>query len=647
MNQRRFAAGVLLMLAAATAARALVLVQYWQENPFALFPWADGDLYWRRAAEMAAGHWGEDGPFLIAPLYPYAVGLLRWLGGSLAALHLVQLALHLATAALIADAARLRFGEHAGWAACALFLLLSEPALFALRVLSVTLHLFLVTLLWWDAARLARAGEPRPAHAARVGAWLGLFALSFPAALLLVPVAGLLLWLRFRRPAPALLGVAAALLAIAPATLHNAWRSGEWIAISAHGGVTLAQGNGPASIGIYTPLPDVGQRIEEQHADAARAFEGAHGRAGSWGEIDAWFRSRAVDWWLGHPLDAARLLLEKLRWLATARRYDNVATFALEREHGLLARAALLPLAVPWLLGLALLGAGLVWRRGDRGLLELALLALPIVVCLAFYYSARYRLVGVPVACGLAGLALARWRELSLPPAAVAALALLPLPLLVWNAWSGFEDLDFMRADFARELARRHVKAGDASAGADDADRARRHYRRAIQADASQTGAHRRLYNLCVEAGDVGAAAAALETYVAAVPDDASAHLALAWLRATAEDPGLRNGPEAWRHAHVGTGLLGEDRPEGHLVLALAEASQGRFDAAAARLDRALQLAKEHGDETLRADLESLASQLAQERAIHSRPRPLRIASARQAGEARAQRGKAERSPES
>ena len=105
--------------------------------------------------------------------------------------------------------------------------------------------------------------------------------------------------------------------------------------------------------------------------------------------------------------------------------------------------------------------------------------------------------------CGLAGLALARWRELPLPPAAVAALAVLPLPLLVWNASSGFEDLDFMRADFARELARLHVEAGDASAGAGDAERARRHYRRAIEAEASQAAAHRRLYNLAVEADDV------------------------------------------------------------------------------------------------------------------------------------------------
>lgn len=626
MDQRRFAAGLLLMLAAAAAARALVLGQYWQENPFALLPWADGDLYWRRAAEMAAGRWGEPTPFLIAPFYPHLVGVLRWLGGGLPALHVFQLGLHLASAALIACATRTRFGERAGLTAAALFLLLAEPALFATRVLSVTLQVFLVALLWWDASRLAEAPEPRPAHAARVGAWLGFFALSFPAALLLLPPFAGWLWWRFRKPAPLLLGLAGAVLVIAPATVHNAWRSGEWIPISAHGGVTLAQGNAPTSIGIYTPLPDVGHKIEDQHSDAAGAFERAQGRAGSWGEVDAWFRARAVDWWLDQPLDAAVLLLQKLRWFASAWRYDNVAAFALEREHGLLSNALLVPLAVPWLLGLTVLGAVLAWRSQDRGLLELALLALPLFVCTLFYYSARYRLVGVPVACGLAGVALVRWRELPLPRTAVAALAALPLALLLWNAATGFESLDFMRADFARELSRRHEQAGARLEQEGDADRARLHYRSALRADSGNSGAHRRLYNMHVAAGAVDAATASLEAFVAAAPDDAAAHLALAWLRATAPDPGLRNAGEALRHAHAGLRLLGHEPPEALLVLALAEASAGRFEAAGARLARARKLAQRNGAPQLRADIDALAKQIAKQRAVHTQPRPLQVA---------------------
>lgn len=639
MTQRRFAAGLLLLLATAAAVRALLLEQYWQGNPFALFPWADGDLYWRRAGEMAAGHWGEPTPFLIAPLYPHLLGILRWLGGELPALHVLQSLLHLATAALIADATRTRFDERAGLTAAALFLLLSEPALFATRVLSATLQLFLIALVWWDASRLAEAGEPRPAHAARVGAWLGLFALSFPAALLLLPAFAAWLWLRFRKPVPALLGCAAAIVVIAPATIHNAWRSGEWIPISAHGGVTLAQGNSQASIGIYTPLPDVGHRIESQHRDAAHAFEKAHGRTGSWGEVDAWFRARAVDWWLEHPLDAATLLLQKVRWFTSARRYDNIAAFALEREHGLLSNAWAVPLAVPWLLGLTLLGAGLAWRSrshplpglasrsGDRCLPELALLALPLLVCTVFYYSARYRVVGVPVACGLAGLALTRLRELPRPRAAVAAVALLPLPLLAWNAAVGFEDLGFMREDFARQLSRLHAKAGTRYEREDDRDRARHHYRSALEADPANAGAHRRLYNLHVNAGAVDAAVASLEGFVAAVPNDGPARLALAWLRATAADPGLRNADEAFRHARAGQALVGVDRPGGHVVLALAQAAAGRFEAARARLDQARALAERGGDAQLRADLEALAHQLERQRAVHTSPRLLQIAS--------------------
>ena len=639
MTQRRFAAGLILLLAAAAVVRALLLGQYWQENPFALFPWADGDLYWRRAGEMAAGHWGEPTPFLIAPLYPHLLGILRWLGGDLPALHVVQMALHLATAALIADATRTRFDERAGLTAAALFLLLAEPALFATRVLSATLQLFLVALVWWDAARLAKATEPRPAQAARVGAWLGLFALSFPAALLLLPPFAAWLWLRFHKPVPALLGCAAAILVIAPATVHNAWRSGEWIPISAHGGVTLAQGNSAASIGIYTPLPDVGHRIERQHSDAARAFEQAHGRTGSWSEVDAWFQARAVDWWLERPLDAASLLLQKLRWFTSARRYDNVAAFALEREHGLLSNARAVPLAVPWLLGLTLLGAGLAGRsRGhgppglapdsaDRCLAELALLALPLLVCTVFYYSARYRVVGVPVACGLAGLALTRWHELPLPRVAVAALALLPLPLLVWNAAVGFESLDFMRGDFARQLSRLHVKAGAQLELEDRLDRARLHYRRALAADPANAGGHRRLYNMHVKAGAVDAAVASLEAFTAAVPADGPARLALAWLRATSSDPGLRNADEAHRHAQAGLRLVGLDRPGGHVVLALAQAAAGRFEAARARLERARALAERSGDAQLLADLESLAHQLERRRAVHTAPRLLQVAS--------------------
>ena len=93
---------------------------------------------------------------------------------------------------------------------------------------------------------------------------------------------------------------------------------------------------------------------------------------------------------------------------------------------------------------------------------ELALLALPVIVCVGFYYSARYRLVGAPLVCGFAALALVRWRALPWARPVALAVALAPLPLLTLNAVTGFESLDFMREPFATTLARHHLRAGEA-----------------------------------------------------------------------------------------------------------------------------------------------------------------------------------------
>ena len=179
---------MLALLAAAGLIRLGVLREFWLENPFAAFPTLDSELYWRRAAEMAAGRWFGDEPFHIAPLYSYLLGALRSCGGGLLALYGAQLGLHLATAAIAGAAARHRFGGAAGCATAALFLSLAEPALFATRILGTTLQLLLVALLWWDWARLSDAAAPRTGHVIRVGAWIGLLALAYPAALLLVPV---------------------------------------------------------------------------------------------------------------------------------------------------------------------------------------------------------------------------------------------------------------------------------------------------------------------------------------------------------------------------------------------------------------------------------------------------------------------------
>ena len=107
---RRFAWRLTALLATAGFLRALLLWEFWSRNPFALLPYSDGELYWNRAGEMAAGQWLEPTPFLIAPLYPYLLGTLRTLGGGLPTLYALQTLMHLATAGLVGDATRRRLG---------------------------------------------------------------------------------------------------------------------------------------------------------------------------------------------------------------------------------------------------------------------------------------------------------------------------------------------------------------------------------------------------------------------------------------------------------------------------------------------------------------------------------------------------------
>jgi len=655
------------MLAAAGLIRLAVLREFWLENPFAAFPILDSELYWQRAGAMAAGRWFENEPFHIAPLYSYLLGILRWCGGGLLALYGAQLALHLATAAIVGVATRHRFGAAAGCLAAALFLGLTEPALFATRILGTTLQLLLVALLWWDWARLTDTATPRSWQVIRVGGWIGLLALAFPAALLLLPVYAI--WLAFpaadgrarrtrsARLAQMGLGATAALLIIGSATIHNVVTSGEFIAISSHAGITLAAGNGPGSIGIFTPLADTSGTVKDQARESALAFERATGRRGSWREIDAHYRGRVVAWWREHPLDAAVLFARKAYWFLTSRHYDNIATFALEREHGLHDASAWIPLETPWIMGVALLGAALVVPRARRYTPELALMILPLVVCMLFMYSARYRAVALPLLCGLAAFAAVHWTSARLPRWAVAAVALLPAPLLLVNEVTGFGNLDFMREGFENLLVDSHLAAGRARRDAGDLTAAEAHFRSAAETNRDRSDAQRELASLHLENGRHAEARVAALAAVRLNPEDEVAHrllydaqvesreyrnaeitlnlieklvpknggvqVALAWLYAACPDSNLRNPRRALHHARAAKRMLGDDDPNVAMARALAEAADGDFEAATVAVERGAALARQRGDPSLREDFENLLAHIRQRRLISSRPRLL------------------------
>lgn len=644
----------------ALAARVAMLDEFLRENPLAELPRVDAQAYWQMAERMADGHWGGDTPFLSAPLYPYLLGVVRTLGGGLAAVYVVQLLTHLATGVLVALAARVRFGPLVGLLAAALFFTLSEPAVSIMRVLANTLQLLLAALVWWRWAALAERGG-RWAGVAAVGGLIGLFALAYPAAVLLVPVYALWLWwqtgLGKAALGRALVGGAAAAVTILPATLHNLLLHGELIPITAHSGITLRQGNNPDARGIITSIPGISMRRDRMHLDAARRFQARHGRAGSWREIDAEYRRAALNWWHDNPLAALALFGKKLYYYATARNYDDIMSVAIEREAGLADRAILAPVATPWLLGLALVGLLAALRRPIRNAPEWLQALLPLLVVVLFFYSPRYRMPAVPVVCGLSAYALAHCRRFRLPTLVVVIPFFLPLPLYLYNRANGIDAPERVRGHFRRELSEAQMQVGDRRLAAEKYAQAEARYRSAIELWDGNIAAHDglavvylrqgrldealreceqvvrlqpgdlpsrdRLYGVYCLRRDYAAAADTLRRTARQAPQDAQTRLALAWLLATCPDDRVRDGDEALKHAQAAQNLLGSDNPDVLEVLAAAHAELGRFDQALALSEQAARQARQRSRPQQAGAIERRAAGYRAGQPCRAPPRPI------------------------
>lgn len=468
----RFWSVLAAILVAASIQRGVLLSDYVAHNPFAASPRSDALTYWNWAGRIASGEWSDGQPFLSAPLYPYLLGAVRAAGGSLTTVYVLQIALDLLTAALLALIGRRRLGEWAGLLAAALFVLLIDPASFSLRILAQTIQLPLVCLAWM--ALQAVQARPNGVRSALAGAALGVLALSYAPALICLPLAALwVCWIGGGRLRT--IGRAAALLAggaaaIAPAAIHN-WRSsGELILISAQGGVTFAQGNAPASTGVYTPLPGVSIDRERQNADARRVFRHETGRDGSWAEVSRHFLQRGLSVLRSNPAATAALFARKLWWYVSGQTYGDIYTPVLERSEGLTRSLWLAPLPSPWLIPAAVFSL-VAWIGAPRKRFpELLFAAVPLLISLAFFYSPRYRFPALPVVCVAAAATCARAARYRARPFAawVAALALAAGPATTWiNAAAGFDRPDAYRAEFRNSVGVALDSRGDVASAAE------------------------------------------------------------------------------------------------------------------------------------------------------------------------------------
>ena len=621
------------LLLIALALRLAILDEYLCENPIAEAPWSDGEIYWNMAGHTAEGRWTEPTPFLSAPLYPYFLGVIRTLGGGLVAVYFVQIAIHLLSAFLLGIGVRVRFGAGAALLSVAGFLALTEPAVSTTRVMPNTLQVFLVVLLWWRWSAAAGRGKSRWRDTACVGALIGLLTLAYPAAQLLIPVYALWVWIsngwRWISPIKAGLGAATALAVISPATLHNYLLHHEFILVSAHGGITLRQGNGPQSSGIGGIVPGISLRRDRMHIDAARQFRKIYGRDGSWNEIDQHYQREAIEYWRDNPGTTLRLFGMKAYLYLTANNYDDLMPTVIERELGIGSRAILAPVGVPWLFGAALVGLIAMLRRPWRNCAEIALWLLPLATVVLFFYSPRYRLPAVPALCVTAAYAVTRLRDFRVPKAITLGAFCLPLPLYFFNQHNGIDSPAMLRENFTRAISEAQAMAGDRRAREGRIEEAQIWFEKALNLWRENPLAHRLygqflaqhgmpgeaekeltlairlqpndaqtravLYNLFCVQRRYFEAAAALHELRRIRPRDFQVNLNLAWLMATCPEASMLDGKRAVQILQALTGSASQSSSDLLDVSAAARAETGDFEQAVRLAEEAVRLAETEG----------------------------------------------------
>ena len=362
------------------------------------------------------------------PVYPYLVGALFRLFGSMGAVLWVQVVLGVLLVPVVGRAAARAFGPRASVLAAAFTAFYPELVWYPAHFWSETVFL----LLLWAAIERALAADAAASWrtAAAAGVLFGLATLTRELALYLVPLA--LLWMvrpwavgatsvgtRIVLSRNRLVGAGALLLAtvltIAPWTLRNAIVFRAFVPVSTMGGLNLWQGNTTLThLQIYDVLAGIDGAVAQDRYCRRLAWETIAARQPAW-------------------------VFEKLAeqmpefWKAGSEVLDHLVG---RDACGPLAPARLvvieLVLVLPYLavLALALVGVARL-RFTPPAVLLLVLAAAYNAAHVAAYATTRFRLPVLPVLFMLAGALIVGRADASLAPLRGRRLALLALLALV------------------------------------------------------------------------------------------------------------------------------------------------------------------------------------------------------------------------
>ena len=151
-----------------------------------------------------------------------------------------------------------------------------------------------------------------------------------------------------------------------------------------------------------------------------------------------------------------------------------------------------------------------------------------------------------------------------------------------------------------------HFGLGRALAAKQKTDAAIFHFQKALSIQPDNIGASNDLGVMFASKGEIREAISAWQQSLSFDPDNADAANNIAWVRATAADPDLRDGREALELAQRALRSGGEN-PVALRTLAAAQAENGQFAEAIATCRRGEELAQKNGDRAMAESLHNCA----------------------------------------
>lgn len=363
-------------------------------SPYLAFRVGDETYYHDWARAIAGGALSRDTAFFTSPLFAYALAALyRIAGDSIGAVQALNLVLGVGAVALTWAATSRLAGRGPALLAGAL-VAFTRCGPFQESVPDKTTLILFLTALALHAVAWADE-RPTAARWAVAGAAAGVAALAHGLLLTLVAAALVHLLARWRTAGPrdtvrrAAALAAGAALAIAPATIHNALRSGQLVLISSNGGQNLYSGNHAGNLtGTYTSTPFARPHMYSEENDFRAEAERRTGRRMGPADASRFWSAQAIAEMRALPELTARRFLRKLRWAFAAEDLADTRTYAFY--------VAEIPALrfMPWDFGLVaalgLLGAALSLRDRTRVVL-VAFVALLAVGLAIFFVLGRLR----------------------------------------------------------------------------------------------------------------------------------------------------------------------------------------------------------------------------------------------------------------